>query len=861
MCDDDYMVNKGEERININDTSTTVTRTILEESETIPMEIDSIIEASTLNFSIDNNTSSALMFKSTPQPQLPNNSNPTIQNQPTILFNVTEETNPISISKFTQTEVLPQARHTFQKTKMLDFKTLTKALRTAQVTLPNGWSYSISKNQFSILKSNVKTLSIQISLTVFKDNPLPDLKICGKNIPSNHPLIITLPSLTSIQSIYSSLNIINKWSICEGIKDCALKTQFEERDFYKKKGEISFFSRNVHSLKCETVIEKQKRSNLICSNCTKLRQCLNMQLRRKVINKNMEKRHSYMSRGDLQARIKVIKYQNENLKRKFKRLKRKFLGDLKKDGQELNSADADYFKGILLKEKNSLQEGSIAKIFVEQQLSCLKLKNKSRRRWHPKIIQFCLHLKQTSSSAYDILQESGVFELPSKRTLYKYSSHIGSSAGFSGETFKELKEKVAETCKENHQNYFSLMFDEMKIKEDVVYKTNTGELVGYVNLNDIGNEIEEGRFQTVSPKVASHVLQVMIRSITGPLKYTVAYFPCHNMSSDSLHSIISESISKLELNGIRILTVVFDGASTNRKVMKNFCGESCYKWKNTYAQDEERYINFICDPPHLLKTARNCFSNSNWHSKSRYLWKCGSHILWTHLVSLFERDFNRTVKLMPKITNDHINLNSFLRMRVRLASQIFSSTVANALEEEFPGEYPETVKFIRLMNKFFDLTITRNLNEGKFKLNPNLNVYTSVNDSRLAWLENDFINYFKEWDESVDNRPGKFSSAQKNMMKLSRETVEGLFITARSIPETVRFLLRKGASFVLTNRLNQDCLEQEFGKQRRSFGNNEAPNAFQFGQGVDKNKKLGNVIKAPKRGSTLVEKIEPNLKK
>lgn len=42
-----------------------------------------------------------------------------------------------------------------------------------------------------------------------------------------------------------------------------------------------------------------------------------------------------------------------------------------------------------------------------------------------------------------------------------------------------------------------------------------------------------------------------------------------------------------------------------------------YKSPNPLHQNSDLF--FCCDPPHLLKTARNCFSNSFAHSKSRKL--------------------------------------------------------------------------------------------------------------------------------------------------------------------------------------------------------------------------------------------------
>ena len=48
--------------------------------------------------------------------------------------------------------------------------------------------------------------------------------------------------------------------------------------------------------------------------------------------------------------------------------------------------------------------------------------------------------------------------------------------------------------------------------------------------------------------------------------------------------------------------------------MHNPAEEVLHKVVNPYAEDN-RYLYFFSDPPHLLKTIRNC-----WQSKSRNLW-------------------------------------------------------------------------------------------------------------------------------------------------------------------------------------------------------------------------------------------------
>ena len=44
-----------------------------------------------------------------------------------------------------------------------------------------------------------------------------------------------------------------------------------------------------------------------------------------------------------------------------------------------------------------------------------------------------------------------------------------------------------------------------------------------------------------------------------------------------------------------------------------------YRAKNIHAK-ENRFIYFFCDVPHLIKTARNCISNSGSGRATRFMW-------------------------------------------------------------------------------------------------------------------------------------------------------------------------------------------------------------------------------------------------
>ena len=60
----------------------------------------------------------------------------------------------------------------------------------------------------------------------------------------------------------------------------------------------------------------------------------------------------------------------------------------------------------------------------------------------------------------------------------------------------------------------------------------------------------------------------------------------------------------------------------------------------------------------------------------------------------------------------------------------------------------------------------------------------------LQWLENDFLGYLKEWEDSVKADTGS-SDGEKPKMLLSRQTIEGLVMSGMGTYIQVVNLLRR----------------------------------------------------------------------
>ena len=112
------------------------------------------------------------------------------------------------------------------------------------------------------------------------------------------------------------------------------------------------------------------------------------------------------------------------------------------------------------------QENTFHHLFWNQQVNNV-LKYPKQCRWHPMIIRWCLHLHMLSSSAYDSRRH--VLVLPSDRTLRDYTHYIKVGIGVQVDVMKQLMSEANINSLEDWQTYVALVFNEVKIKEGIVY--------------------------------------------------------------------------------------------------------------------------------------------------------------------------------------------------------------------------------------------------------------------------------------------------------------------------------------------------------------------------------------------------------
>ena len=118
-----------------------------------------------------------------------------------------------------------------------------------------------------------------------------------------------------------------------------------------------------------------------------------------------------------------------------------------------------------------------------------------------------------------------------------------------------------------------------------------------------------------------------------------------------------------------------------------------YRTINLYAR--ERYIWFFADAPHLLKPPETVgiiqlIGNLEWNF--------GKDILWSHISRITYDESNKGLKLITKITDEHVRLTAYSKMNVSLATQVLSKRVSNILYGCYPPETHGTAELYMYMD-------------------------------------------------------------------------------------------------------------------------------------------------------------------
>ena len=199
------------------------------------------------------------------------------------------------------------------------------------------------------------------------------------------------------------------------------------------------------------------------------------------------------------------------------------------------------------------QDTDIMHIFWEQQLQYNHLNSKRSMKWHPLMIRFALNLKYLSTSAYRAV--GGFISLPSERTLRDYTHWIEFGTGTSTAAVDRLNQDLNYEKLSNTQKKIVLLMDEMKIHSGLVFNKNSGQLVGFTDLGEVNEDLDNLAAtlmceSPVVPKLAEQMLVFMVRPLLKPsYTFPVAQYPSTALTGEKLYPLVWNVVETLELYG------------------------------------------------------------------------------------------------------------------------------------------------------------------------------------------------------------------------------------------------------------------------------------------------------------------------
>ena len=174
-----------------------------------------------------------------------------------------------------------------------------------------------------------------------------------------------------------------------------------------------------------------------------------------------------------------------------------------------------------------------------------------------------------------------------------------------------------------------------------------------------------------------------------------------------MEDLMKEAINKLEGIGLDVVVVMSDQGSNFHSLAKRLKVTPDQPW---LIHNNKMYF-LMFDPPHLIKCVRN--------NLMKYSFQFGQHVAtWKDIEAVYEKDSSLPIRSTPKLTEKQIHPNNFQKMKVKLATQVLSHTVAASLcmhvsVGALPSSAMGTAEFIQKFDSVFDCVNSSTLHSTK----------------------------------------------------------------------------------------------------------------------------------------------------
>ncbi|KAJ8976153.1 hypothetical protein NQ317_018092 [Molorchus minor] len=298
--------------------------------------------------------------------------------------------------------------------------------------------------------------------------------------------------------------------------------------------------------------------------------------------------------------------------------------------------------------------------------------------------QFCLTLYFLGPKSYRYLKK--ICKLPSVRSLQRFVEIIKFKPGVNDMLFEILKFKVTNMNAKDKICYISV--DEMALKKHLFYNYTLDEIVG----------VEDNGTERTCFVPATSAAVFMLTGINSKWKQPIGYaLSATSLKAVDVKKILDQFIDKVTSIGLDVVALVTDMGS-NFIHLSNMLGVTS---ENSLVYLGKKQILYYFDPCHLIKAARNNLMTAT------FKWEEFT-ASWKDVEMYFAKDRQALNRMAPKLTQTHLSPTNFQKMKVSLAVQVLSNTVASAIEtyihfDQLPSEAAGTAQFLRKFDKLFNI--------------------------------------------------------------------------------------------------------------------------------------------------------------
>lgn len=306
--------------------------------------------------------------------------------------------------------------------------------------------------------------------------------------------------------------------------------------------------------------------------------------------------------------------------------------------------------------------GTFNKQLLKRQISRIK-KSRGSKMYEPELRIFALTLHFYSPRAYTYVRKKFNTALPHPKTICKWYKSVNGEPGFNKEALESIKTRAEQV---DYPLYGALIFDEMAIRQHIEYDGK--KYSGYV---DLGSEIN-----CDSGTIAKEALVFLVNCINGSWKIPIGFFLIAGISAEQKANLVRQALILLSKHNINIVSVTFDGATANLSMASILgCNFNIASFQTYFLHPTtEKHVTVFLDPCHCLKILRNYLGDHKIIIDDNE-----DTIQWDFFKKLHNLQEKEYLHLGNKLRARHIEYYK-QKMKVKLAAQLFSASVADVLE-------------------------------------------------------------------------------------------------------------------------------------------------------------------------------------